>query len=144
MTETPQGPPPATRHKLPDERDAVTIKFRVGEEKGYMTVGLFPDGSPGELFIHWDKQGSTVGGLLDGVAIAISIGLQAGVPLETYCDKLARMRFPPEGWSRRDEIGYASSVLDAAARILKARFYGVDPGPVPSAPDAPDDLGAAP
>src|ERR1700745_62337 len=89
------APPRAVRHKRQEERASITHKFNVGGHEGYITVGLYPDGEPGELFITMAKEGSTVSGLMDSFALAISIALQHGVPLKLYCEKFAHTRFEP-------------------------------------------------
>lgn len=115
------------RRRLPDERPAVTRRFVVGGCKGYVTVGLYDDGTPGEIFVRVAKTGGTLSGLLDGWAITTSLALQHGVPLRAICDKLAYTRFDPCGWSGDSEIGYATSILDWIARWLAKRFLGHDP-----------------
>jgi ribonucleoside-diphosphate reductase alpha chain len=117
-----EGPPRARRHKLPDERFSVTHKFKVGSHEGYLTVGLYKDGSPGELFITMAKEGSTVGGLMDSFACAISLALQHGVPLPLLVKKFAHTRFEPSGWTQNQEIGYANSIMDYIFRWLDLRF----------------------
>src|SRR5437763_634978 len=99
------GPPRAVRHKLPEERMSVTHKFNIGGHEGYITVGLYPDGSPGEIFITMAKEGSTVSGLMDSFALAVSIALQHGVPLKLLCEKFAHTRFEQSGWPNNTEIG---------------------------------------
>jgi ribonucleoside-diphosphate reductase alpha chain len=116
------GPPRAIRHKLPEERMSVTHKFNVGGHEGYITVGLYPDGMPGELFITMAKEGSTVSGLVDSFACATSIALQHGVPLKLLCEKFAHTRFEPSGWSQNPEIGFAKSIMDYIFRWLHLRF----------------------
>lgn len=86
------GPPKSIRNRLPDERCSVTHKFQVGSHEGYLVVGLYPDGQPGEIFITMAKEGSTVSGLVNSFAQAISIGLQHGVSLKTFCDKFSFTR----------------------------------------------------
>src|SRR5476649_503882 len=93
------APPRAVRHRLPDERASVTHKFNVGGHEGYITVGLYPSGEPGELFVTMAKEGSTVSGLMDSFACAVSLSLQHGVPLKLLCEKFAHTRFEPSGWS---------------------------------------------
>src|SRR5207302_1747118 len=105
--ENPNGPPRAVRHKLPEERASITHKFKVGGHEGYITVGLYPDQSPGEIFITMAKEGSTVSGLMDSFACAISIALQHGVPLKLVCEKFAHTRFEPSGWTNNPDIGFA-------------------------------------
>ncbi len=116
------APPRAVRHKLQEERASITHKFKVGDHEGYITVGLYPNGEPGELFITMAKEGSTVSGLMDSFALAVSIALQHGVPLKLFCEKLAHTRFEPSGWSGNPEIGYAKSIMDYIFRWLQLRF----------------------
>jgi ribonucleoside-diphosphate reductase alpha chain len=116
------APPRAVRHKLQEERASITHKFNVGGHEGYITVGLYPDGEPGELFITMAKEGSTVSGLMDSFALAISIALQHGVPLKLYCEKFAHTRFEPQGWTNNPEIGFAKSIMDYIFRWLQLRF----------------------
>lgn len=113
------------RH-LPAERCGITHKFSVGGEKGYVTVGLFEDGLPGELFIVMSKEGSTVSGLMDSFATAVSLALQYGVPLKILCDQFSHTRFEPSGWSVNPEIGYAKSLMDYLFRWLELRFLKGD------------------
>jgi ribonucleoside-diphosphate reductase alpha chain len=117
------------RKKLPDERSAVTHKFSVGGHEGYITVGLYEEGQPGEIFITMAKEGSTVSGLMDSFATAISLALQYGVPLKVLCDKFSHTRFEPSGWSRNPEIGYAKSLMDYIFRWLALRFLPHDAQP---------------
>lgn len=108
-----------TRRKLSNTRMAVTHKFKIGTTvKGYMTVGLFEDGTPGELFIHVDRSGSTIGGMLDAVAIITSMALQHGVPLEALVNKLAYQRFFPDGLTPNPDIRFAQSIIDYVFRWL--------------------------
>jgi ribonucleoside-diphosphate reductase alpha chain len=120
--ENPNGPPRAVRHKLQAERASITHKFNVGGHEGYITVGLYPDGSVGELFITMAKEGSTVSGLMDSFACGISIALQHGVPLKLLCEKFAHTRFEPSGWSNNPDIGFAKSIMDYIFRWLQLRF----------------------
>ena len=115
-------PPRAVRHRLPDERLSITHKFKVGGHEGYLTVGLYKNGMPGELFITMAKEGSTVSGLMDSFACATSIALQHGVPLKLLCEKFAHTRFEPSGWSNNPDIGYAKSIMDYIFRWLQLRF----------------------
>ena len=110
------------RHKLQEERASITHKFKVGDHEGYITVGLYPNGEPGELFITMAKEGSTVSGLMDSFALAVSIALQHGVPLKLFCEKFAHTRFEPSGWSGNPDIGYAKSIMDYIFRWLQLRF----------------------
>jgi len=112
----------AHRRKLPDERKSITHKFSVGGHKGYLMVGLYEEGTPGEIFIKMSKEGSTLSGFMDGLALSISIGLQYGVPLKTLVDKLMNTRFEPSGFTENPSIRYATSVLDYLARWLGGRF----------------------
>ena len=116
------APPRAVRHKLQEERASITHKFKVGDHEGYITVGLYPDGEPGELFITMAKEGSTVSGLVDSFALATSIALQHGVPLKLFCEKFAHTRFEPSGWSGNPDIGFAKSIMDYIFRWLQLRF----------------------
>ncbi|MGC2182663.1 MAG: vitamin B12-dependent ribonucleotide reductase, partial [Terriglobales bacterium] len=101
---------------------SITHKFNVGGHEGYITVGLYPDGEPGELFITMAKEGSTVSGLMDSFALAVSIALQHGVPLKLFCEKFAHTRFEPSGWTGNADIGYAKSIMDYIFRWLQLRF----------------------
>jgi ribonucleoside-diphosphate reductase alpha chain len=114
----------ATRRKLPDERQSITHKFSIGGHEGYITVGLFDDGTPGELFITMAKEGSTISGLMDSFATAISYGLQYGVPLKFYVDKFSHVRFEPSGWTGNQQVPYAKSIMDYIFRWLAAKFIG--------------------
>ena len=118
----PSAAPGPIRRKLPDERQSITHKFVIGNHEGYIHVGLYPDGTPGELFITMSKEGSTISGLMDSFATAVSLGLQYGVPLRSIVDKFSRTRFEPSGWSGHADIGHASSVLDYIARWLELKF----------------------
>jgi ribonucleoside-diphosphate reductase alpha chain len=110
------------RERLPDERQSLTHKFTVGEQEGYLTVGLFEDGRPGEVFIKVSKQGSTVSGLMDAMALLTSIALQYGVPLTTLTEKLKNTRFEPSGITRNSQIPTATSLVDYIFRYLEQRF----------------------
>jgi ribonucleoside-diphosphate reductase alpha chain len=116
------APPRSVRHKLQEERASITHKFKVGDHEGYVTVGLYPNGDPGELFVKMAKEGSTVSGLMDSFALAVSLALQYGVPLKTFCEKFAHTRFEPSGWSGNAEIGYAKSIMDYIFRWMQMRF----------------------
>ena len=116
------APPRAVRHKLQEERASITHKFNLGGHEGYITVGLYPNGEPGELFITMAKEGSTVSGLMDSFALAVSIALQHGVPLKLLCEKFAHTRFEPSGWTNNPEIGFAKSIMDYIFRWLQLRF----------------------
>ena len=110
------------RRRLPDERRAVVHHFSVGGHEGYVMVGLYQEGQPGEIFIRMAKAGSTIAGLMDSFGIAISMALQYGVPLKVLCDKFSHTRFEPSGWSTVKEIGYAKSLMDYLFRWLALRF----------------------
>lgn len=112
----------AQRRNLPDERKSITHKFSVGDQEGYITVGMYPEGAPGEIFIKMAKEGSTLSGFMDGMALSISVGLQYGVPLDALVDKLINTRFEPSGFTENPSIRYASSVLDYIARWLGGKF----------------------
>ena len=116
------GPPRAVRHRLPEERASLTHKFSLAGHEGYITVGLYPSGEPGEIFIKMAKEGSTVSGLMDSFATAISLSLQHGVPLKVLCEKFAHTRFEPSGWTGNEHIGYAKSIMDYIFRWLQLRF----------------------
>jgi ribonucleoside-diphosphate reductase alpha chain len=116
------APPRAVRHKLQDERASITHKFNIAGHEGYITVGLYPNGTPGEIFITMAKEGSTVSGLMDSFALAASIALQHGVPLKLLCEKFEHTRFEPSGWSNNPDIGFAKSIMDYIFRWLHLRF----------------------
>jgi len=116
------APPRAVRHKLEEERMSITHKFNVGGHEGYITVGLYPSGDPGEIFITMAKEGSTVSGLMDSFSCAISLALQHGVPLKMLCEKFAHTRFEPSGWTNNADIGFAKSIMDYIFRWLQLRF----------------------
>jgi len=112
----------AQRRKLPDERKSITHKFAIGGHEGYIIVGMYKEGNPGEIFIKMAKEGSTLSGFMDGLALSISIGLQYGVPLKGIVDKLTNTRFEPSGYTENPNIRYSSSVLDYIARWLGGKF----------------------
>ncbi|HEU5458594.1 MAG TPA: vitamin B12-dependent ribonucleotide reductase [Terracidiphilus sp.] len=116
------APPRAVRHRLQEERASVTHKFSIAGHEGYITVGLYPSGQPGEIFIRMAKEGSTVSGLMDAFATSISLALQHGVPLRVLCEKFAHTRFEPSGWTGNEQIGYAKSLMDYIFRWLSLRF----------------------
>jgi ribonucleoside-diphosphate reductase alpha chain len=119
----PLAPPKAVRRRLPDERAGVTHKFSIGGHEGYLTVGLYPDtNQPGEIFIRMSKEGSSISGLMDSFATAISLALQYGVPLSTLVDKFIHSRFEPSGFTGNKEIPMAKSVMDYIFRYLALRF----------------------
>ncbi|SHK57890.1 LAGLIDADG family homing endonuclease [Rhodothermus profundi] len=113
------------RKRLPDERPSITHKFSVAGHEGYLHIGLYPDtGMPGEIFITMAKQGSTISGLMDAFATAISIALQYGVPLEDLCNKFSHMRFEPAGFTNNPQIPIAKSIMDYIFRYLSLKFLG--------------------
>ncbi len=112
------------RRKLPDERQAITHKFSIGGHEGYITVGLFEDNTPGEIFITMAKEGSTISGLMDSFATAISYALQYGVPLKFFVDKFAHVRFEPSGWTGNPQVPYAKSIMDYIFRWMGAKWLG--------------------
>jgi ribonucleoside-diphosphate reductase alpha chain len=114
------------RHRLPTERTAVTHKFDISGHEGYITVGLYPDGQPGEIFLKMAKEGSTVSGLMDSFATTVSVALQYGVPLRDLINKFAHVRFEPSGFTGNPEIPIAKSIVDYIFRWLGSRFLGPD------------------
>ena len=121
-------PSPAIRRHLPDERRALTHHFSIAGQEGYLTVGVYEDGLPGEIFITMAKQGSTISGLMDSFATAVSLALQYGVPLEVLCGKFTHTRFEPSGWSGSPKIGYAKSIVDYIFRYLELKFITGEQG----------------
>ena len=116
------------RRKLPDERASITHKFSIGGHEGYITVGMYEDGTPGEIFITMAKEGSTISGLMDSFATAISYNLQYGVPLKFLVDKFGHVRFEPSGWTGNPHIPYAKSIPDYIFRWLGSKFLGNEYG----------------
>jgi ribonucleoside-diphosphate reductase alpha chain len=110
------------RHKLPDERRAITHKFDIAGHEGYITVGLYEDGMPGEIFLVMAKEGSTISGFADAFAQAISYALQYGVPLQDLVDKFSHVRFEPSGMTRNPDIRFAKSIVDYLFRWMAAKF----------------------
>jgi ribonucleoside-diphosphate reductase alpha chain len=110
------------RRRLPDERQSITHKFDIGGHEGYITVGLYEDGQPGELFLTMAKEGSTISGFADAFAQAISYALQYGVPLQDLVDKFSHVRFEPSGMTRNADIRFAKSIVDYIFRWLAAKF----------------------
>ncbi|MCB9557407.1 MAG: vitamin B12-dependent ribonucleotide reductase [Deltaproteobacteria bacterium] len=117
-----KGPPQAVRHKLPDERRSLTHKFSIGGHEGYLTIGMYEDGRPGEIFIRMAKEGSTISGLMDSFATGISLALQHGVPINLLVDKFSHTRFEPSGFSDNRSIGYAKSIMDYIFRWIGQKF----------------------
>ncbi len=114
------------RRRLPAERTAVTHKFEIAGHEGYITVGLYPDGQPGEIFLKMAKEGSTVSGLMDTFATSVSLALQYGVPLRDLVNKFAHVRFEPSGFTGNQEIPIAKSIVDYIFRWLGSRFLPAD------------------
>jgi ribonucleoside-diphosphate reductase alpha chain len=110
------------RRRLPEERQSITHKFVIGDHEGYMTVGLYPDGKPGEIFLVMAKEGTVVSGLCDCFATAISLALQYGVPLEVLIDKFIHTRFEPSGFTHHPEIRFAKSIADYLFQWMKHKF----------------------
>jgi ribonucleoside-diphosphate reductase alpha chain len=118
----PAGPPMAVRHKLADERHSITHKFSIGGHEGYITVGLYADGTPGEIFVRMAKEGSVIAGLMDSFATAVSLSLQHGVPMQILVDKFKGTRFEPSGFTGNQEVPIATSIMDYLFRWLAIRF----------------------
>jgi ribonucleoside-diphosphate reductase alpha chain len=116
----------ATRRKLQPERDSITHKFSIGGHEGYITVGKYEDGAPGEIFIKMAKEGSTLSGIMDAFALSVSIALQYGVPPRALVDKFVNSRFEPSGYTGNPKIRYAKSVVDYLGRWLGAKFISSD------------------
>ncbi|HEY0705497.1 MAG TPA: hypothetical protein VGG33_01800, partial [Polyangia bacterium] len=134
------GPPAAVRRKLPDERRSVTHKFSVAGHEGYIHVGLYENGQPGEIFVRMAKEGSTISGLMDSFATAISLALQHGVPLKLLVDKFSRTRFEPAGFTGNPEIPRATSIMDYLFRYLGGKFVREEEPAMTSEFDASGDL----
>ncbi len=120
-----QAPRPA-RRKLPDERHAITHKFSIAGHEGYITVGMYEDGKPGEIFLVMAKEGSTISGLMDAFATSISIALQYGVPLEALVEKFSHVRFEPSGFTKNPQIPFAKSITDYIFRYLASKFLSAE------------------
>lgn len=130
------------RRKLPDTRDSLTHKFSIGGSEGYITIGKYEDGQPGEVFIQMSKAGSTINGLMDCVGTLVSLCLQYGVPLETLVKKFSHVRFEPEGMTKNPHIPFAKSVIDYVARELGMEFipgYKEKMSPLAQSDDAFED-----
>jgi len=128
------------RHRMPDTRTSLTHKFEIAGHEGYITVGLYEDGQPGELFITMSKEGSTIGGLMDTVGTLTSIALQYGVPLESLVKKFAYQRFEPSGFTKNPDIRHATSITDYVFRWLACEFikgYKEATAPNRAQPDLP-------
>ena len=120
------------RKRLPETRRAVTHKFNIGAHEGYMTVGMFDDGAPGELFITMAKEGSTIGGLMDTIGTLTSLSLQYGVGIETLAKKFSHQRFEPSGFTGNPEIRTASSIIDYVFRWMELHFVTSHQVPAPT------------
>jgi ribonucleoside-diphosphate reductase alpha chain len=116
----------AQRRKLPNERKSITHKFAIGGHEGYLTVGMYDDGTPGEIFIKMAKEGSTLSGIMDAFALSVSIALQYGVPLRALIDKFVNSRFEPSGYTGNPEIRYAKSIVDYIGRWVGSKFVSRD------------------
>jgi ribonucleoside-diphosphate reductase alpha chain len=123
------------RERLPDTRQSLTHKFNISGHEGYITVGLYPDGRVGELFITMAKEGSTIGGLMDCFGTAISMSLQYGVPLRVYVEKFSHTRFEPMGHTKNPDVPIAKSLVDYIFRWLGRTFLPDVSVPVPSSKD---------
>jgi ribonucleoside-diphosphate reductase alpha chain len=154
-------PARAVRRKLPDERRAITHKFDIQGHEGYITVGIYQDGQPGEIFLVMSKEGSTISGLMDAFATSISLALQYGVPLEVLVKKFAHTRFEPSGFTKNPEIPIAKSITDYIFRWLASKFLSgtqqeaigivrrdpvieIEASPAPAASAAPAPIKPAP
>mgnify|MGYP001081675972 CR=1 FL=1 len=122
-----------TRNRLPPTRSSITHKFEIDDLDGYIIVGLYPDGRPGEVFLKMGKEGSMIGGLLDSIGILTSIALQHGVPLERLTAKLSHVRFEPSGQTNHEHVRFAKSVVDYVFRWLELTF--VESGREQDGPD---------
>src|SRR5262249_5617429 len=139
--------PRAVRRRLPDERQAITHKFSIAGHDGYITVGMYEDGQPGEIFLVMAKEGSVVSGLMDSFATAVSLALQYGVPLQVLVDKFSHVRFEPSGFTNNPEIPIAKSIVDYIFRWLASKFLGKDAAQaigVHVKPDSADDSPSGP
>ena len=116
--ETPVAAITATRERLPDTRRSMTHKFEVAQHQGYITVGFYEDGRPGEVFIKIAKHGSTISGLLDTIAVLTSLALQYGVPVAALAHKFEFTRFEPSGWTKNPELRHVNSLVDYIFRWL--------------------------
>jgi ribonucleoside-diphosphate reductase alpha chain len=118
--------PRPARRKLPDERQAITHKYSIAGHEGYVTVGMYEDGKPGEIFLVMAKEGSTISGLMDAFATSISMALQYGVPLEALVEKFSHVRFEPSGFTKNSEIPYAKSITDYIFRWMASKFLSAE------------------
>jgi len=122
-----KSPPRKLRFPLPDEREGTTHKIEIGAPpkkfEGYVTTGIYSDGSLGEIFLEAEKEGSFISGIIDAFAVVFSLALQYGVPLEHVIDKLKNSRFEPEGFTTNKDIGSATSVVDYLMKWLELRYH---------------------
>jgi ribonucleoside-diphosphate reductase alpha chain len=119
------------RRRLPNERQSITHKFTIGgQHEGYLTVGMFEDGSPGEIFVVMSKEGSTLSGLMDAFATAVSLGLQHGIPLASLVEKFTHSRFEPSGFTGNPDVPIAKSIVDYIFRWLEVKFLAPRPSPL--------------
>lgn len=134
----PLAPPILRRERLSDTRHSITHKFEVAQHEGYITVGFYDDGRPGEVFIKIAKHGSTISGLLDTIAVLTSLALQYGVPIEVLARKFEFTRFEPAGWTKNPELRHVNSLVDYVFRWLgiqcseeyrKERVQSIDDSP---------------
>jgi ribonucleoside-diphosphate reductase alpha chain len=125
------GAPIGKRRRLPDERKSITHKYSIAGHDGYLTVGMYEDGTPGEIFIVMAKAGSTLSGIMDSFAMAVSLGLQHGVPLKLFLNKFSHVRFEPHGFTKNPDIPIAKSIIDYVFRWLGIKFLGEHPPTVP-------------
>ena len=131
-------PQRSVRHRLPDERQSITHKFAIANHEGYITVGMYEDGKPGEIFVKMAKEGATLSGLMDSFALALSLALQYGVPLKVLHEKFSHTRFEPSGFTQNPEIPYAKSIMDYLFRWLARKF--LPPEEVPGELHAADQV----
>jgi len=139
------APVGATRLRLPQTRRSVTHKFNISGHEGYVIVGLFENGQPGEVFLKVAKQGSTVSGLMDTIGVLTSLALQYGVPVEALAEKFEFSKFEPAGWTKNPEIGHARSITDYVFRWLGCQFsseYRESHPPLQSITDSLESLEA--
>ena len=128
------------RKRLPDKRNAIAHKFSIGGHEGYIHVGLYDDGQPGEVFLRMNKEGSVISGLMDAVAILTSVALQYGVPLESLVNKFSHVRFEPSGFTNNPELPMAKSIMDYVYRWLGKEFLPEDVQEVDDAADYDEQM----
>jgi ribonucleoside-diphosphate reductase alpha chain len=145
VTTLPPVPPAPKRRRLPDTRRSLTHKFNIAGHEGYLTVGLYDDGKPGELFITMSKEGSTIGGVMDSLGTATSVALQYGVPIESLVTKFSHQRFEPSGMTENSEIPFAKSLVDYIFRWMGMQFIaGYREANAPARPNMKADMKAEP